>query len=153
MHHRQHNSANVRSSRGPTLRSGRCGTTALELVCVLPVLIGLVLGATDFGRFAQFTNVLSNSARIGAEYGATHRRTVLNAGNWEQRIIDAVTAEAAHLPDFNADRLEVTVNTSQDDGLLLVEVEAVYPFETIVNWPGLSGQTELHERVSYLEYR
>lgn len=153
MHHPQHIPSDVRSLRASLPRGGRRGTTALELVCVLPVLIGLVLGATDFGRFAQFTNVLSNSARVGAEYGATHRRTVLNAATWEQRIIDAVTAEAAHLPDFDADRLVVNVNTSQDDGLLLVEVEAVYPFETIVDWPGLPGQTELRERVSYLEYR
>lgn len=132
----------------------RCGTTALELVCVLPVLLALVLGAADLGRFAHFDNVLSNAVRVGAEYGATHRRTLLNAEAWEQRLITAIHEEAAHLPGFDADRLQIAVDTSQEhDGRLIVDVEATYPFEMIVDWPGLPELFDIQCSVAYEEYR
>ena len=132
----------------------RRGTTALELTCVLPVLMGIILGAVDFGRFAQFENIVSNAARVGAEYGATHRRTTLNAANWETRLTAAVTEEAQHLPEFNAALLEISINNvTQADGTRRVEVAAAYPFTTIVDWPGLPRQVPLRHSVVYQEYR
>lgn len=132
----------------------RPGTTALELVCVLPVLIAIVLGAADFGRLAHFDNVLSNAARVGAQYGATHRRTALNAGEWEQRLIAVVTEEAAHLPGFDADRFAVVVDASPEpDGGLRISVAVTYPFETIVDWPGIPGEIEITPLVAFVEYR
>jgi len=132
----------------------RAGTTALELVCVLPLLIALVLGAADLGRFAHYDNVVSNAARLGAEYGATHRRTVLNASAWEERVVAAVHEELAHLPDFDADLLVLTVEaTEQDNDRLLVEVEVTYQFEMVVDWPGLPGKFDTRALVAYEEYR
>lgn len=132
----------------------RSGTTALELACVLPVLIALVLGAADLGRFAQYDNVVSNAARLGAEYGATHRRTTFNAAVWEERVIDAVHAELVHMPDFDEGALQLSVDADEQlNGRLLVQVEVSYPFEMIVDWPGLPGEFPLRALVAYEEYR
>jgi Flp pilus assembly protein TadG len=132
----------------------RSGTTALELVCVLPVLIAIILGAADLGRFAQFDNIVSNAARLGAEYGATHRRTALNADAWEERIVEVVHEELAHLPDFDASAVTLNVEvTDDDDAPLLIDVEVTYPFEMIVDWPGLPGQFDIRALVAYEEYR
>ncbi|MFO1092918.1 MAG: TadE family protein [Planctomycetaceae bacterium] len=132
----------------------RAGTTAVELVCVLPVLVGLILGAADLGRSANYDNVLSNVARVGAEYGATHRRTRRNADQWEQRLIVAATEEAMHLPHFDASLLTLTVTTTTEaDGRLRVQVTAAYPFETVVHWPGFPTDIPLASSVSFVEYR
>ena len=53
----------------------RCGAAAVELAVVLPVLLLLALGCVDLGRAAALNIALSNAARVGAEYGATHRFT------------------------------------------------------------------------------
>jgi Flp pilus assembly protein TadG len=132
----------------------RAGTTALELVCVLPVLIAIILGAADLGRFAQYDNIVSNAARLGAEYGATHRRTDLNAEAWEERIVEVAQEELAHLPDFDANAVTLNLEvTDEDDDPLQVEVEVTYPFEMIVDWPGLPGQFDIRAVVAYEEYR
>lgn len=141
-----------RYSASPDIR--RFGTSAIEFVCVLPVCMGIVLGAVDLGRFAHYDNVLSNAARVGAEYGATHRRTARNLQIWEQRVEEAAQAEAAHLPNYEADLLEVTVVNLEVAGeLRTVEVTVAYPFETIVNWPGIPDRVDFELSVSYQEYR
>jgi Flp pilus assembly protein TadG len=141
--------------RLPPQRSGpRAGTTAVELVCVLPVLVGLVLGAADLGRSANYDNVISNVARVGAEYGATHRRGPRNADQWEQRLIAAATEEAVHVPHFDAGLLEINVETTTEaDGRVRVQVTAAYPFETVVHWPGLPAEIPLSATAAFVEYR
>lgn len=132
----------------------RRAATALELVCILPVLLGIVLGAVDFGRHAQYENILSNAARVGAHYGATHRLTPLTAPAWEAELMIAVQEEAAHLSEFDDSLLEIEIdNFAQPDGTRRVEVEVAYPFETVVNWPGLPSRVDLRRRVAFQEYR
>jgi Flp pilus assembly protein TadG len=140
----------------PTTHPGRprSGASAVELACILPVVIALALGTVDLGRVAHYENVLSNAARVGADHGATHRLYSFNRTQWESRIIARVQEEAAHLPQFDAARLQVVVETfTQADGTLRVEVEAAYPFEMIVDWPGLPHDIDLRCRVAEQEYR
>lgn len=130
------------------------GTSALELALILPVVIAIALGTVDLGRVAHYENVLSNAARVGADYGATHRLYSFNHAQWESRIIARVQEEAAHLPHFDAAQLQVEVETfAQADGTLRVAVEAAYPFEMTVDWPGLPGEIDLRYRTAEQEYR
>lgn len=132
----------------------RNGASAVELACLLPVVIALALGTVDLGRVAHFENVLSNAARVGADYGATHRLYSYNGSQWESRVIARVQEEAAHLPQFDPARLQVVVETmTQPDGTRRIEVEAAYPFEMIVDWPGLPHDIDLRCRVAEQEYR
>jgi Flp pilus assembly protein TadG len=132
----------------------RSGASAVELACILPVVIALALGTVDLGRVAHYENVLSNAARVGADYGATHRLYTFNRTQWESRIIGRVQEEAAHLPQFDSLRLVVVVETfTQADGTMRVEVEAAYPFAMIVDWPGLPHDIDLRHRVAEQEYR
>lgn len=132
----------------------RSGTTALELAFVLPVLMALILGAADLGRCAHYDNIVSNAARVGAEYGATHRRTARNAAEWEARILEAVKGELAHLPGYDSGRAILSVRaTTRAAEPLLIEVEVAYPFEMIVDWPGLPAAYDVHSLVAYEEYR
>jgi hypothetical protein len=46
------------------------GQTVLELALLLPVLLLLLVGVIEIGRFAYFDILVSNAARAGAQYGA-----------------------------------------------------------------------------------
>jgi hypothetical protein len=146
---------NVVSARRAGLRTrSRPGTSALELAFILPVVIALALGTVDLGRVVHYENVLSNAARVGADCGATQRLYSFSRPQWESRITARVQEEAAHLPHFDSSLLEIVIETFiQADGTLRVEVEVAYPFETVVDWPGLPQNIELRRRVAEQEYR
>jgi Flp pilus assembly protein TadG len=50
-------------------RSGR-GQALVELALILPLLVLLLLGAVEFGRFAYLAIELANAAKAAAQYGA-----------------------------------------------------------------------------------
>jgi Flp pilus assembly protein TadG len=133
---------------------GRSGTAALEFVCVLPALIVIVLGAADLSRIRYHENVLTNAARTGAAYGATHRATDYNYDEWEAAVVARAREEATNLPDFNAGRFEVDVTMILDaDGSQRVHVETSYPFAMLIDWPGWPRQWTLRQSVSMRRYR
>jgi Flp pilus assembly protein TadG len=63
------------------------GTSLLELAFLLPILILLLLGIVDVGRYAELSIRVANAARAGAQYGAQN----LAAANDWQGIGQAVT--------------------------------------------------------------
>lgn len=142
-----------RASR-PTAFRRRSGTAALEFVIVLPVLLVVVVGATDLGRVMYFENVLSNAAREGAAYGATHQYTDYTYDNWETRVDARTREEAAHLPAFDDGLLTVDIDAEEDlDGSRRVRVDVVYPFELIIHWPGWPNQITLSRHVTMRAHR
>lgn len=156
-HHTRHAAAiatGVCARAGVVRPSRRRGTAALELAFILPVLIVLVLVSVDLGRGTQYDVVLSNAAREGAAYGATHRETVRTHDAWEAEIRRRVQGEAAYLPEFDSDQLDVAVEIiAQTDGSRRIEVEAAYPFEMILDVPAYSRTIVLRRRAAMQEYR
>jgi hypothetical protein len=102
----------------------------------LPLLVTVVLAATDLGRFASAYIAVTNAARAGAEYGMMNNYTSSTQTTWQTNLIQAAKDEVT--PQFgasNAANLTVTVATTTDtDGLHRVQVTASYPFTTVVNW-------------------
>jgi Flp pilus assembly protein TadG len=63
------------SNRQPTARrSGRlrsqAGQTLLEVALLAPMLLALLVGTIEFGRYAYLGILVENAARAGAAYGA-----------------------------------------------------------------------------------
>jgi Flp pilus assembly protein TadG len=130
------------------------GTAALEFVLVLPVLVLMLVGATDISRALHVRNVLSNAARCGAMYGATHQVTDYIAADWESCITACAAEEAASLPHFDPDLLQVDVSTFDDpDGSLRVQVSVSYSFELLFDWPGWPAAVLLEHQVSMRSFR
>jgi Flp pilus assembly protein TadG len=46
------------------------GQTVLEMALLLPLMLLLLVGVIEIGRFAYFDILVSNAARAGAQYGA-----------------------------------------------------------------------------------
>ncbi|MDY6867183.1 MAG: TadE/TadG family type IV pilus assembly protein [Chloroflexota bacterium] len=109
------------------------GQSLLEMVLLLPLLLVLVIGALEFGRLFYTKIVITNAAREGAYYLATHP-TDYNAGTgYAPNTVLAAQAEAMNsgvdsitvtVTPINCCTLgsysvEVTVETSVQDLLIL----------------------------------
>jgi Flp pilus assembly protein TadG len=125
------------------------------LAVLLPVLVTIVLGCVDFGRFAFNYIAVTNAARAGAAYGAMNNYTTSTYSAWTAGITTAAQNEISQqVGSSNVGNLTVNIAPSTDaNGLKRVKVTTSYPFTTIVSWTWvglhvpssvtLSGQAEL----------
>lgn len=72
------------------LNSAERGQSVLEMALIVPLLILLLLGIIEVGRYAELAIVVANAARTGAVYGAQNLATAANTGG----IQDAVQNDA-----------------------------------------------------------
>jgi hypothetical protein len=110
------------------------------LALSLPLLVLLVLGCVDFGRFATSHIAVTNAARAGAGFGSFNPYlTSSNRPRWEAGIRQAILDEMSGLKDFDANQLTVPtpVVTTENGGMWRVQVEVRYPFQSVIPWPGL----------------
>lgn len=132
----------------------RAGVVATEFALTLPLLLLIALGCVDFGRVGYYAITVANAAGAGAQNAATHRVTPYTSATWQQEIHDIVEEELAAAPGFDPELLTVLVSSVEEvDGDLRVSVEARYPFETIVDWPGLPNSVELSKSVEFRQFR
>jgi len=57
----------------------QAGTALVELALAMPLLIIVLLGAVELGRYAYFSIQVANAARAGAQYGAQNGATSLDS--------------------------------------------------------------------------
>src|SRR5438105_4061825 len=84
-----------RRVRVQRVRSRRAGAAAVEFAIVLPVLVTVLLGATDFGRFSYSAIAVANAARAGAAYGSMNSFSS-SVSAWQTGIQNAVTDEMSN---------------------------------------------------------
>lgn len=124
------------------------------MAIVLPVLLTIVFACLDYGRAISGKIALTNVARVGAEYAATHRFVEANRAVWESRVREAATDEATSLPGYIAAALTLDIETIYDSGgVLYVVVAADYEFHPIVPWPGMPHTLELSHQVGMRQYQ
>ena len=120
----------------------------------LPLLLLLAFGCADFGRALAMYIAISNAARTGAEYAATHGFSEHSEDSWTAEIKGAVKEELVGTPSFRSDNLSITVTTTPgEDDLDEITVSASYPFQTITAWPGLPQDVVLQRSVSMQRFR
>src|SRR5215204_5140225 len=135
-------------------RRDQQGVAATELALTLPIILLFAFAGADFGRIAHFDQVVSNAARTGAECGAIHKFTEFTRPDWDADVRQAVTDEMSNIPDYDDSKLAYELTTSTDaDGLARIVVDVRYPFRTVVAWPGLSREVNLHQRFETREFR
>jgi len=133
--------------RRATHRERRKGVSAVELGLILPLLMLIVLGAIDFGRFAYAYIGVTNASRAGAGFGIMHPYTPATESNWQASVRQAVLDELATvISGSNFTATDVVVTTSrvvENDGLQRITVTVTFPFQTLVAWPGIPNQVNL----------
>jgi Flp pilus assembly protein TadG len=128
---------NLRNRRNLRQRRNRRGGSVVEAAICLPLLVGLVFGCVDFGRFAYTYIAVTNAARAGAATGSVRSFTPDNYTDWEQAVRQAVVAEMEGVPGFDESQLQfepptLFVDPGQPRRFRLA---ISYPFQTLVNWP------------------
>ena len=119
----------------------RKGAATVELAMLCPFLIFLFVAGLDYSRVFYASVVTANCARNGALYASD--RNVADRSPYE-------TLEAAVLAD--ATDLSGTLQISRLEGVDArgygwVEVTVVYPFETVVNYPGIPSRVDISRTV------
>ena len=66
-----------------------------------PLLLLLAFGCCDLGRAVGAYVAVSNAARVGAEYGATHGYTSYTYASWESQVTQQAQQEMQGTPAFN----------------------------------------------------
>jgi Flp pilus assembly protein TadG len=132
----------------------RTGTSAIEAAVVLPLLALLLLACSDIGRALHAQIVVSNVARVGAEYGATHRFTDDTRSAWEARLRNVMNEELLSLKESEPELLDAIVTMSQlNADEFRIEVSATYPFQMLVAWPGFPSSLDLTHSVTMRQYQ
>lgn len=125
-----------------------------ELALALPVLVLLLLAATDFGRL-YYTNIeVVDAARAGAQYGSQGVTAAANAPG----MVQVAKNDATNVPGLSATATQCicTVGgvgsvpacptsyfTSSPAGATFVEVDTSATFNTIVRYPGIPSSVAL----------
>jgi|SRR5579871_2638037 len=79
------------------------GQTVVELALLMPLLLVLLLGVIEIGRYAYFDILVSNAARAGAQYGA-------------QSLIQAADIAGIQQAAHNDGLAAMTITTQQQCG-------------------------------------
>lgn len=120
-------------------KKGRRGAAAVEFALILPVLLTLILGCVDFGRFGYYYLAVTNAAHAGSQNAMMNNFTASTQSTWAANASTAAKDEMTSQTGYNSASLTVTTTTSTDvNGLKRVQLTASYPFTTLVNW-NLSG--------------
>ena len=99
----------------------------------------MAFGCTDLGRAIATYTIVSNAARVGAEYGATHGYTSSTFTSWQNVVLTQVNQEMQGSgPCFDSTRFTATVTAVPTTGVFYTTtVTATYRFDLLTFLPGL----------------
>lgn len=108
----------------------RRGAAAVELAFVLPMLVLVFVFTVDFARLYYHFSIVTNCARNGALYLSDPTSAQ------ESQYSDAKAAALADAANLSP---QPTVTYGPGSSSSYVQVTVVYPFTTIMTYPGLSN--------------
>lgn len=123
----------------------------VELALVLLLLLTMLLGAVDLGRFTYYHIALTSAVGAGARYASFHPVTAASTTSYNAATLQAVLNDMQG--GFGYDAARVTVNAPvivQDTDsykFRRVSLTATYDFRTIVPWPGIPTSINLTRTV------
>ncbi len=74
--------------------ANRRGQSVVELALVVPLLLLLLVGVIEIGRYASYSIVVSNAARAGAQYGAQNLATAADTAGIQAASLNDATGAA-----------------------------------------------------------
>jgi Flp pilus assembly protein TadG len=127
-------------------RPPRRGAAAVEMAVLLPLLMLIVLGCVDFGRFAVRYITTTNGARAGAGYGCVNPYTTATYATWQANVRQAVADEMGTTEGFTSGNVTAEA-IDEGGGLWRAEVTVPCRFQTLVRWPGIPSDITLRRTV------
>ncbi len=132
------------------------GSAIAELAVIAPLLVLLLIGLIEVGRFAQYSIVVANAARSGAQYGAQNLGTAADltgmaaaARNDAQNItgLSATAVQFCRCADGTSSTcLPTDCGTSHR--LVFVQVDATGTFTSILHFPAVPASQTITSRAT-----
>lgn len=69
-------------------RDSEHGLAVVEFAVLVPVLVLIIMGIAEIGRFAYFSVLVGNAARAGAQYGAQNLHTATDTSGMETAALN-----------------------------------------------------------------
>jgi Flp pilus assembly protein TadG len=123
------------------------GQTLIEVALLLPLLLLLLVGTIEIGRFAYYAILVANSARAGAQYGSQSLVTsadtagITTAAKNDGQSIAAlgvtVHQECGCVGSSISTTCPATACTYPNHALVYVQVHVSGTFNSIFHYPGL----------------
>lgn len=117
------------------------GTAVIEFALILPVLVYLLIGMIEVGRYAYYGILAAHAVRSGLQYGT---QNVMSAAD-TTGIRTVTLADAQNAPAFNVTTTyfceldNVAANcTSNATGLVyFLKIQVTGTFTSLLNYPGV----------------
>jgi Flp pilus assembly protein TadG len=142
--HHQPLPAGTRPRRALALTPDQRGQSIVELALVTPLLLLLLVGTIEVGRFAYYSIVVSNAARAGAQYGAQSLATaadtagISTAAKNDAQNITGLTVTSSQLCGCSGAGLSGNCPaTGCAHALVYVKVTAAGSFTSLFSYPGI----------------
>ena len=133
------------SAAQPNKPSGcaREAVAATEFAFILPLLLVIILGCIDLGRFGHTYIAVTNAARAGAEFAMMKPFTTGSEAQWQVELRQVVIDEMQQLmaADSAYDETDLIVEHAlilEDEGFRRIRIRVQYPFGTLVPWSFLT---------------
>lgn len=129
------------------------GAAAAELALVAPMLILLMIGIFEVGRYADYAIKVANAARAGVQYGAQSITTASDTASiqaaalGEAGTLGGLTATAntyCTCADGGADAGCAANTCSADHQIVYVRVVTAGTISPIFSYPGIPGTLTVH---------
>jgi Flp pilus assembly protein TadG len=133
----------------------QAGSSLVEFAIVAPVLLFLLVGLIEIGRYEYFSILAAHAARAGAQYGAQDLETAYD----DSGIVSAAVQDGGNLPNWMASSGSVTVNqlcalngaapgtcntpwgsSPPQNTIYYVQVQVTGAFKSLLNYPGIPNQ-------------
>jgi Flp pilus assembly protein TadG len=140
--------------RKNALRAADTGQAIAELAVITPLLILLLIGLVEVGRFAEFSILVSNAARAGVQYGAQNLVTAAdntamqNAATADAQNVSGLTATATSFckcADGTTSTCQPT-DCSSSHRLVYVQVDTTGTLQSLLHLPGIPGSLTIAGR-------
>jgi len=120
------------------------GTSLIEFALILPVLVFLLLGLIEVGRYAYYAILAANAARAGVQYGAQDVRTaedtsgMRSAASQDAMSLASLTANAQYLCSQNGSPPAPCASGVPGSGnVYYVKVQVTGTFSSLLSYPGI----------------
>jgi Flp pilus assembly protein TadG len=137
---------------GRLLRS-QVGTAVIEFALTLPLLIMLLIGSIEFGRYEYYAILCAHAARAGLEYGAQNVYTAKNtAGIQNAALQDAQNLGWVVTPSYFCvqNLAVVTCPTTPTVTTYYLQVSVTGTFYSLFHYPWIPSSMQLNSTETML---
>lgn len=128
----------------------RRGAALAELALTLPLLLFLLVAATDFARAFHDSVIVTDRARLGALAASQNVGTPgspRDDASWRAAILAAVAADGGELATPPAVVIAPSALSQVPTGNPYVAITVTSPFRTVMSYPGIPSQLTISRTV------